>query len=160
MKRLRDWVKDKTAPARVWTAKKWTQFKAWFYGLLVAVGLAAGGSIALADDITLSWNNATQWNDGSVLAPEDLQETILEYQFFPLGTDITTEPRVYAELVRVPATVESYVHSNQPNGIHCYVGYHTAQNSEGNIVRSVMSDEACKTVDVRLPVTLSGLTAN
>jgi len=139
---------------RNWMKKQWTKFKGWVYALLVSLGLIAG--VALADDVSLSWTNATLWDDGTALVAGDLDETVLDYQMFALGTDVAAEPRAYAELVRVPATQESYVHANVENGIHCYVAYHVATNGQ----RSMYSNESCKTIDVRLPGSPSGLTSN
>ncbi len=139
---------------KIWLKAKWTKLKAWVIALLVSLGLIVG--VALADDVTLRWANATEWDDGTMIVAGDLAETVLDHQMFALGTDVSTEIRAYTELVRVPATVTSYVDANVANGIHCYVAYHIATNGQ----RSVYSDESCKTIDVRTPGNPTGLTSN
>ena len=109
----------------------------------------------VADDVNLSWQNATTWTDGSPILPGDLAETVLNHEMFALGVDVATQPRAYAELVRVPVSVESYLHANVADGIHCYVAYHVATN--GSL--SDVSNESCKTIDTRLPGAPSGLSA-
>jgi hypothetical protein len=141
---------------RAWIARKWAQFKQWFYGILVALGIVAGGiTLAIADDISLSWVNGTQFEDGTTMTIDDIDETVLYRQGFPLGADLSAEVRSYTELVRLPPTVTSYVDANLPDGIYCYVGTHVAGG-----VESIFSGEACKPVDTRTPGTLTGLTAN
>lgn len=154
VKKMRAWVKAKWLQFKAWTGAKWSKLKMAIYTLLVSLGLVVG--VALADDVTLNWANATLWTDGTPMAIDDLAETVLDHQMFPLGEDVSAVPRNYIELVRLPPTVTSFVHANVPNGIHCYVGYHVAKNG----LRSDYSNETCKTIDVRLPGTLSGLSAN
>ena len=128
-----------------WFSQQWRKIKAWFYGVLIAIGLVA--PLALANDNTLTWENATQNEDGTALAITDIAETRLYRQDFPLGTDIASEPRSYSQLVSVPPTVTSYADQDLANGIYCYVATHVHVNGQ----ESVFSGEACKTVDVRVP---------
>jgi len=127
------------------------------YTILVALGFVTP-FMAIADDVSLSWTNATEWSDGTPLNPDDLVSTTIKFQFFSNLSDPPAPggPRNYIELVTVPATVTSFAHDNLPNGVYCYVGFHTAINTE----ISIDSDESCKTIDVRIPGTLTGLSAN
>ncbi len=136
------------------TRSLWTRFKAWGYGLLVAAGLATAPLIiADADDVNLSWDNATSWSDSTSMPIDDIDVTVVMHREAPLGGDISG---VYAEIVRVPPTQEAYVHSDRPNGIHCYVAYHIAKNG----IPGDYSDEVCKSIDVRKPGTITGMSAN
>ena len=119
--------------------------KAWVYGLLIALGLVA--PLAMANDNTLSWENATLNEDGSALAIEDIAETRLYRQDFTLGVDLTTEPRAYSQIASVPATVTTWVDEDLPNGMYCYVATHVHVNGR----ESQFSGEACKEIDVRVP---------
>jgi hypothetical protein len=138
-----------------WTKAKWLRFRKWGVSVMVSLGLIVGG-MALADDATLSWSNATLNEDGTVLPIEDIAETRLYKQVFPLGTDVSQEPRSYTQVVSLPPTETSYVDADLPNGIHCYVGTHVHVNSS----ESQYSGEACKTIDVRIPGSPSGMTVN
>lgn len=139
-----------------WIKKKWTRLKGWFIGLLVALGVIAGGVVIANDDVNISWENPTEYVNGDPLPIEELRETILYKQTFPLGTDITAVPRNWTELVRVPSPGNTYVDANQPDGIHCYTGRAVS-------VLGAISDEmteACKTIDSRVPLPGSNLTVN
>ncbi len=142
------WLKTKLHNA-------WLRMKKWVLTILVALGLVTG-VVVFADDVNLSWQNATQWTDGSPILPGDLAETVLNYEMFALGVDVASQPRAYVELVRVPVSIESYLHVNVADGIHCYVAYHVATNGR----RSDYSNESCKTIDTRLPGSPAGLSAN
>ncbi len=145
----------RTAAGR-WIARQWAKAKMFVYTILVALGFVTP-FMAIADDVSLAWNNATAWSDGTPLQSGDLVSTTIKFQFFNL-TDppIPGGARNYIELATVPATVTSYIHDNLTNGVYCYVGFHTAINTE----ISIDSDETCKTIDVRVPGTLTGLSAS
>lgn len=140
--------------AKAWTYRQWMRFRAWFGGVLISLGLAV--SVSLADDVSLSWTNATAYEDGTPMAIADIEATILYKQSFPLDGAGMSDPRNYTELTRVPPATTSFVDANQPNGVHCYVARHLAVNGE----ISADSNEACKTVDVRLPGSPTDLRAN
>lgn len=141
---------------KAWVARQWAKAKMFIYTILVALGFVTP-FMAIADDVSLSWTNATEWTDGTPLDPSDLESTTIKFQFFNLTAPPTPGgPRNYIELVTVPPTVTSFAHDNVPNGVYCYVGFHTAKNTEV----SIDSDESCKTIDVRIPGTLTGLSAN
>jgi len=55
-----------------------------------------------------------------------------------------------------PGGLFGYVHTNQLDGVHCYTA--TAVNDDGQ--ESMMSNEACKTVDTILPLPINDLTVN
>ena len=141
-----------------WRAKlksTWNRFKAWVYGVLVSIGLIASPLlIADADDINLFWTNATQDRDGNPMPVEDLNQTVVMHQMFPLGGSLTGI-RIYTEIARIPATQEIYPHIDLPNGIHCYVVYHVHING----ISGGYSDEYCKPVDVRVPGNPTGLSS-
>lgn len=138
----------------------WRKMKAGVIAVLVALGLIVG--VALADDVTISWVNATTFTDGTPMSIDQIDETVLDYQMFALGTDISAESRSYVELVRVPPTVTSFVHANVVNGIHCYVAYHVAKHADPTKIglASEYSNESCKTIDVRIPGNPSGMDAS
>lgn len=135
---------------RNWFRKKWLKLKAWVVALLVALGLILP---AFADSVTLSWTNATQYENGDAMPIEEIFETVLYREAFPLGTDVGAVGRSYAELVRVPPTETSYLDDNLANGIYCYVATHVAVNG----AESAQSGETCKTIDVRVPGAPVGL---
>lgn len=143
-----NWLKTKLRNA-------WLRLKNWVIAILVALGLVTG-ALVVADDVNVSWQNATTWSDGAPLLPADLAETVLDYEMFALGVDVATQPRAYVELVRVPASVERYLHANVADGIHCYVAYHVSTKG----IASEYSNESCKTIDTRLPGSPTGLSAN
>ena len=88
---------------------------------------------------------------------DDLDVTVILHRVLALGSDSSVGPKIYDnEIARVPATVETYVHSDLPNGLHCYVVFHIAKNG----IPSNNSDEDCKTIDVRKPGKPTGLSAN
>lgn len=60
---IKSWIKD-----------KWNRFKAWFYALLVAIGLVAA-PIVFATDAT--YTPATSYVDGTPLPIEEIAETRL-----------------------------------------------------------------------------------
>ena len=151
---MRDWITNKWAQLKAWTTRQWRRFKSWIYSILVALGLVTG--VVMADDVNLSWTNATQNEDGTPLLAADIAETVLYKQSFPLDGTGMADPRAHVELTRVPPTVTSWVDANQPNGIHCYVASHVATNG----VESVKSNESCKTIDVRIPGAPTNLSAN
>ena len=151
---MRDWISDKWARFKAWSGRQWARFKVWLYGILVALGFAGG--IVLADDVNLSWTNATQWEDGTALVLDEIEATIIYKQSFQLDGAGMADPRAYTELDRVAPTITSYVDANQPNGVHCYVATHLAKNGE----ESQQSNESCKTIDVRIPGGPSNLSAN
>lgn len=151
---MRDWISEKWARFKAWTGRQWQRFKLWTYGILVALGFA--GSVVLADDVNLSWQNATQWDNGTALTVDELEATILYKQSFPLDGAGMADPRSYTELARVAPTVTSYVDANQANGVHCYVATHLAKNGQ----ESAQSNESCKTIDVRIPGGPSNMQAN
>ncbi|KPK74252.1 MAG: hypothetical protein AMJ84_00245 [Acidithiobacillales bacterium SM23_46] len=152
---MRDWISDRWARLKVWSRRQWQRFKAWIYSILVGLGLITG--VALADnDVNLSWTNATQYEDGTAMPVEEIEETVLYKQSFPLDGTGMSDPRSYTELARVPPSVTTYLDANQPNGVHCYVATHIATNGE----ESQQSNESCKTIDVRLPGAPQGLSAN
>lgn len=101
-------------------------------------------STVYADGANLSWDNAEQWTDGTPLAPGDLVETVISYQFFLLGADLNV-PRNYIEIDRVSATMTAYFHANIFTGIHCYVVIGVANNG----TNARISNESCKTIDLR-----------
>ncbi len=167
IRKLRLWIKCQLAKFRIWIARQWAKFRLWFarqwakfqkfvYSILLALGLIVP-IVVTADDVSLTWVNAVEWDDGTQLDPADLVSSTIKFQFFNL-TDppVPGGARNYIELVTVLATVTNYNHINLPNGVYCYVGFHTASNNEA----SIDSDETCRTVDVRVPGTLTGLTAN
>lgn len=139
---------------KAWAHRQWVRFRTWFGGLLMSLGLMV--SVSMADNVNLSWTNATQWDNGTALAVADLEATIIYKQSFPLEGTGMADPRNYTELDRVAPTVTSYVDANQPNGVHCYVATHLAKNGQ----ESPQSNESCKTVDVRIPGGPSNLKAN
>jgi len=131
----------------------WNRFKAWVYGLLVSIGLIASPFIlADADDVDLSWNNATEWTDNTPLSIDDLDVTVIMHRVVPLGANPSG---AYAEIVRVPPTVETYIHEDLPNGLHCYVAFHIAKNG----ISGDFTDETCKAIDVRKPGKITGLSS-
>ena len=137
-----------------WTRAQWLRFRKRAIAILIALGLISS-PLLFADDVNLAWTNAQFYEDGTPMPQSDIDHTTLYKQSFALGTDLSTQPRVYAELVQVPPTVTSYIDADQPNGIHCYVGTHTTKNGE----ESQYSGESCKTIDVRIPGTIQGLRA-
>lgn len=54
--------------------KAWQKFKAWFIGILVAIGLVAAPAL-YAEARDFSWTNATQRVDGSALPASEIAET-------------------------------------------------------------------------------------
>lgn len=153
---MKNWLRTKWTQLTSWVKHTWIQIKNWFYGILVALGIIVAG-VAAADDVSLTWTNADQWDDDTPLLVEDIEWTVLDHVMFSLDEDIFNLPdRVYVELVRVPATVLSYVDANKANGIHCYVAYHITTNGE----RSVNSNETCKIIDVRIPGMPTDLSSN
>lgn len=150
MAKLRELIDNAKSKAK----RAWTRVKKWVYSLLVAIGLIVP-PLVLANDVNLSWVNATQWEDGTALVIEDLQETVIYKQSFPLDGTGMADPRAYAELTRVAPTVNTYIDANQANGIHCYVATHIATNGK----ESGYSNESCKTLDVRIPGNPTGMMA-
>ena len=132
----------------------WARIKKWTYALLVAIGLIVP-PLVLANDVNLSWANATQWEDGTALTIDELQETVIYKQSFPLDGAGMADPRAYVQLASVPPTTNTYIDANQPNGVHCYVATHIAKNGE----ESGYSNESCKTIDVRIPGNPTGMNA-
>lgn len=137
--------------------KLWTRISAFFAAVLLAV--FGGYTYVTADDVNLSWTNATQYEDATPLPVSEIANTTLYYSFTALGDTPPADPvdpAVFTELDSVPASQTDYLHANQANGIHCYYATHTATNGE----TSVPSNLSCKTVDVRRPGAPEGFTAN
>ena len=140
----------------------WTRFKAWFVSILVAFGLAVSPLIGTADDVSLTYKNATSWEDGSPLMPGDIAQTCFKKQTFALSTNIAVEPRNHVMLECVgetdfiPGAAGAYTDPDQPDGIHCYVGYHVTHKG----IASIDSVESCRTIDLRRSGTLTDLNAN
>jgi len=151
---MRNWFAAKWAAVKSWASRTASKVKAVAIAVLAALGLTVG--VVTADDVSLTWTNATEYTDGTALPPGDLDRTFIEFQSFPLGTDLAAAERTYQPLADVPATETSYVHGNVPDGIYCYVAYHVTVDGR----RSDNSNESCKTVDTRLPGAPQGLSAN
>jgi len=160
MKKLQAWMGQKWSNMKAWMGRKWSKLKIAVYTLLVSLGLVVG--VVLANDVNISWTNATTFTDGTPMSIDQIAETVLDYQMFALGTDVSAEPRTYVELVRLLPTVTNYRHANVANGIHCYVAYHVAKHVDPAQMglASEYSNESCKTIDVRIPGSPSGMTAN
>lgn len=70
---------------KAWFSKQWVRFKGWVYGILIALGLVAGG-IAMAVPVGFSWTNPTQNTDGSAFdAATEQAETRLYCGVDPAG---------------------------------------------------------------------------
>lgn len=127
----------------------WTKITGLFAAILLA--LFGGYQYVTADDVNLSWQNATEYEDGTPLPVGEIANTALYYSFTELGgtpPSDPADPAVFTPLDTVTPNVTSYLHANQANGIHCYYATHTATNGE----TSVPSNIKCKTVDVRRPL--------
>ena len=147
---------------KIWTRFKakvkraWGQFKTWFYGILISLGLVASPFLlADADDVNLSWNNATEWTDGTPMSIDDLDVTVIRRRSVPLSDDPAAAPKLYVEIGRVTPANEAYTDANLPNAIYCYVVFYIAKNG----IPGEYSDETCKTIDVRKPGKATGLSA-
>jgi len=135
----------------------WTKITGFFAALILA--LFGGYTYVTADDVNLSWTNATEYTDGSPMAESEIASTTLFYNFTELGGTPPADPAdpaVFTELDSVPPAQTTYLHANQSNGIHCYYATHTTING----IPSDPSNISCKTVDVRKPGAPQGLTAD
>ena len=59
-----------------WMKKQWSKFKAWVYGLLLAIGLVAA-PLLYAEVVTFTYTRATQYDDGQTMPIEEIQSTRL-----------------------------------------------------------------------------------
>lgn len=148
---MKKWWDKFTAKVRA----AWQKFKLWFSGLLIAIALMFAPNLT-AEDNVLSWINATQLADDTPMAPDEF-ETIVRWQLFPLSVDITTVPRNFVEIARVPGILNTYPDVNVANGTHCYTIAHVRLS---NGAQTGQTPEACKVVDLVAPGDPSGLTVN
>ena len=85
--------------------RAWGQFKTWFYGILISLGLVVAMP-TVAGPISFGWTNATERTDGTVFDPATEQAEIRLYcngdtdpTFVSLGDanalDVITAPGIY-----------------------------------------------------------------
>ena len=60
---------------RHWFARKWHQFKAWVYGILVSLGLVAG--TVMAATVNFTYTPADEYTDGTPMPLSDIDLTRL-----------------------------------------------------------------------------------
>lgn len=140
---------------KVWFRDKWIRLRKWVVSLLIAIGVITAPFV-FADDNSLSWNNATTYEDGSTIAPGDIAGTNVYYASGAIGDPDITDLAAYSLLTQVAPDVESYVDVNRTNGLHCYYVAHETVNG----VESQPSNIACKTVDIRVPGAPQNLTVD
>lgn len=148
-------IRERLRAARSWIHRQYVKAKKAIIGALVSIGLITG-TVVLAEDNSLTWNAPTTYEDGTPLPIEELQEFRIYVQVFPLTADLANEARSYEFLDSVEPTSTNYTHTNLTNGIYCYVSTAVATNG----AESVYSNEACKTVDERIPSPPGAITVN
>lgn len=136
-------------------ASAWARFKAWLTASALAI-LAALGLVVTAQDqsVTLTWDNATEYSDGSPLPPSEIQSTEVFRATYPVGAspDGSVTP---TRIGSAEGSAETYVDANPGNGLHCYRVAHVATNG----LQSDLSNEACVTRDSRTPNAPENLSA-
>lgn len=139
---MRNWFAR--AKARVLSA--WSRFKAWAAATVLAI-LAALGLVVTAQDnsVTVSWDNATQYEDGSVLPVSEIQSTELFRASYPIGVE-PDGSATFEHIASVTPDVTSY-EDTPGNGQWCYHATHVATNG----AQSGPSNTDCVTVDNRIP---------
>ncbi len=79
--------------ARGWGRSAWQRTRAWFLGVLVALGVVAAPALSQTDQVQVGWSNPTTYTDGSALDPaSDLQE-------IRVICDTVSDPFVFASPV-------------------------------------------------------------
>lgn len=73
--------------AKARTARTWNRFKAWGYGILVALGLVVAIPIE-AIEMTVTYTRATEYSDGTPMPLSDIAESRLYCD----GALVATEP--------------------------------------------------------------------
>ena len=121
------------------------RFKYWFYGILVGI-LAALGYTIWAVDNSLEWTNPTTFTDGSTIPVGDLVSVRI---FRKVGQG------AYSLYQTIPINTQ-YVDTNQNNGTYCY----QVAVVRFNGIQSGLSNEACRTVDTRIPNVPTVLSVN
>lgn len=59
-----------------WITRQWKKFKAWAYGLLIALGIVAA-PLLYAEAVNFTYTPATQYTDGTVMPADQIAETRL-----------------------------------------------------------------------------------
>lgn len=132
----RQWVRVKAAVKSAWKA-----ITAFIVALLASLGLWV---TAQDNSVTVSWQNATEYEDGSPLPTEDIEETKIWRASYPVGQSDGSVAKTLID--SVPPTITTYV-DTLGSGDFCYDLTHVATNG----TESAHSDEACKTIDNRIP---------
>lgn len=96
---------------RTWLKDKWTRFKAWFVGVLVAIGIAVA-PMAVTAAVSFSWTLPTQNTDGSALSVTQIVETRLYCDIDPVAftPQTSTSPASHAADAVIPGPGTSAVH--------------------------------------------------
>jgi len=97
------------------TKRAWNRFKAWFYGILVALGLVVALP-TVAGPISFSWTNATQRTDGSVFDAATEQAEIRLYCNGDLAFTSPGDANVLDAIV-APGTYKCYATTVDTDGV-------------------------------------------
>lgn len=123
-----------------------TRFRNWLLALVVLV-LAYLGYNVYAVDVLLAWTNPTTFTDGTNIPAGDLT-SVRVYRKIGTGT--------YSLYQTIPFGA-SFIDTNQTvTGNYCY----QVAVVRSNGIASGLSNEACKTVDTRIPQAPTTLTVN
>lgn len=134
--------------AKAWAASAWARVKSWWKATVLAILAALGlATIPVAQDnsVTLSWDNATQYENGDPLPIEEIAETKLWRADYPVGQADGSVAKTL--VVSLPPTVTTYADESLANGSYCYDATHVATNG----AESAHSAEVCTTIDNRIP---------
>lgn len=121
---------------------KMTKLKYSILGILAAIAAWLGWNV-YAVDTDLTWTNPTTFTDGSPIPDGDLASARI-YRKVDTGT--------YGIYQTIPIGT-SFKDADLANGVYCY----KVSVVRTNGIESPQSNEACKTVDTRIPnaVTIS-----
>lgn len=148
MDRIKAWFSRQWARLKAAAKRAWKAITAFVVALLASLGLLV---TAQDNSVTLTWENATSYENGDPLPLEEIAETRIWRADYPVGGNDGSAPKTLID--SVTPDVLTYV-DNPGSGTFCFDLTHVSVNGG----ESDHSGEQCITIDNRLPGAPQNLT--